>query len=62
VDGNGQSELIEAIVGLRAVESGKIYLGGQDITSRSIGERIRAGMGNIPEDRQRNGLVLDFRL
>ncbi len=62
VDGNGQSELIEAIVGLRHVESGRILLNGQDVTSKSIAERIRMGVGNVPEDRQKHGLVLDFRL
>ncbi len=62
VDGNGQSELIEAIAGLRKVDSGKILLNGNDITNASIESRIAAGMGNVPEDRHKFGLVLDFRL
>lgn len=62
VDGNGQSELIEAIAGLRKVESGSIFLNGKNITGSTIGSRIAAGMGNVPEDRHRFGLVLDFRL
>jgi len=62
VDGNGQSELIEAIVGLRKVESGRILLNGREITHTSIESRISSGMGNVPEDRHKFGLVLDFRL
>ncbi len=62
VDGNGQSELIEAIAGLRKVESGRILLNGKEITHTSIESRISSGMGNVPEDRHKFGLVLDFRL
>jgi general nucleoside transport system ATP-binding protein len=60
VDGNGQSELVEALTGLRPVESGTIFLRGKDITHRSIYQRITAGMAHIPEDRQKRGLVLDY--
>ncbi|WP_076488849.1 ABC transporter ATP-binding protein [Alkalispirochaeta americana] len=60
VDGNGQTELVEALVGLRKAEAGKIFLAGQDVTDRSIGERIEAGLAHIPEDRQKRGLVLDY--
>jgi simple sugar transport system ATP-binding protein len=62
VDGNGQSELVEAIAGIRAVESGRITLSGKEITRSSINARIKSGMGYVPEDRQKHGLVLDFRL
>ncbi len=62
VDGNGQSELIEAITGLRPAESGKVMLLGQDITRASIRERNEAGIGHIPEDRQKRGLVLSETL
>jgi general nucleoside transport system ATP-binding protein len=62
VDGNGQSELIQAITGLVPVHSGKIYLDGKDITNASIMERIEAGVGHVPEDRQKQGLILNFRL
>jgi simple sugar transport system ATP-binding protein len=62
VDGNGQSELIEAITGLRKPESGRIVAAGEDITSDSSRECLDAGVGHIPEDRQRRGLVLDFSL
>ncbi len=62
VEGNGQAELVEALMGLRPVQKGSIRLDGQDITKstpRSIRER---GVGIIPEDRQRQGLVLDFAI
>src|SRR5690606_32732906 len=62
VDGNGQSELIEGITGLRKVESGRIVFRGEDITGKSIRSRIERGIGHIPEDRQRRGLVLDYSL
>jgi len=62
VEGNGQSDLIEAITGLRKAESGKIELNGQDITGYSIRDRIESGIGHIPEDRQKRGLVLDYTL
>jgi len=62
VDGNGQSELVEAITGLRKVESGNIILNGEDITHLAIRDRIRKGVGHIPEDRQKRGLVLDYTM
>jgi simple sugar transport system ATP-binding protein len=62
VDGNGQSQLLEAIAGLRKVESGKIELLGNDITSMNIRNRTESGIGHIPQDRHKHGLVLDFRL
>jgi simple sugar transport system ATP-binding protein len=62
IDGNGQTELIRAITGLAPVESGKITLKGEDITARPIKERAGRGLGHIPEDRHKHGLVLDFRL
>jgi general nucleoside transport system ATP-binding protein len=62
VEGNGQSELVEAITGLRKVESGKILLNGEDITNIPIRQRIEKGIGHIPEDRQKRGLILDYTL
>lgn len=62
VDGNGQSELIYALSGLMKSTSGEILLAGKDITHMSIKERFREGMGHIPEDRHKYGLVLDFAL
>ncbi|WJY28680.1 MULTISPECIES: ABC transporter ATP-binding protein [Sporosarcina] len=60
IDGNGQSELIEAITGLRKVKSGKIILGGKDITNRKPRTITETGLGHIPQDRHKHGLVLDF--
>lgn len=60
VDGNGQSELLEAITGLRRVEAGVVRLNGKDVTNRKTRDILRRGVGHIPEDRQKRGLVLDF--
>lgn len=60
IDGNGQSELIEAINGLRNVESGSITINGKDITNKSPKEIMDNKLSVIPEDRQKRGLVLDF--
>lgn len=62
VDGNGQSELVEAITGLRRIESGSILFKGQDIAGISIRKRNELGMGHIPEDRQKRGLILGASL
>jgi len=62
VDGNGQTELIDALAGLRRVSSGRIRIGDADVTDDSAQEILDAGLGHIPEDRQRRGLVLDFTL
>ncbi|MEI8094619.1 MAG: ABC transporter ATP-binding protein [Spirochaetales bacterium] len=62
VDGNGQTELLSAITGLVAPSGGTIELNGEDITKMTIRDRIRHGIGHVPEDRHKHGLVLDFRL
>ena len=62
VDGNGQTELIDAIAGLRRPSAGRIVVAGKDVTGESSKECLDAGLGHIPEDRQRRGLVLDFSL
>ncbi len=62
VDANGQSELIEAIVGLRTPTSGQVIVDGQDVTGRRARQMIDAGVGHIAEDRHRRGLVLQFDL
>jgi simple sugar transport system ATP-binding protein len=62
VDGNGQTELIDAIAGLRKPTSGRVLLGGRDVTGDDARERLDAGLGHIPQDRQLHGLVLDFSL
>ena len=60
VQGNGQTELVEALVGMRPVVSGSITLKGRDITHLSPRDALDAGLGHIPEDRQRDGLVLSM--
>jgi simple sugar transport system ATP-binding protein len=62
VDGNGQSELVEAITGLRPVLSGSVRVGGHDITGAGVRGALAAGVGHIAEDRHRRGLILDFSL
>jgi len=62
VDGNGQSELIDAIAGLQKIRSGSVELAGRTYDSASAREMLDAGLGHIPEDRQRRGLVLEFTI
>jgi len=60
VEGNGQTELIEAITGLRKLEKGKVELNGVDVTGRPPKELYDLGMAHIPEDRTNMGLILDM--
>ena len=62
IDGNGQQEVIYGITGIKKAHEGKIFLGGKDISSFSIRERIKAGISHIPEDRHKYGLVLDYSI
>jgi len=62
VDGNGQTELIDALTGLRKIEAGRVVLAGRDITRGTARAHFEEGLGHIPEDRQHRGLVLDFSL
>jgi simple sugar transport system ATP-binding protein len=62
VQGNGQTELVEAITGLERIASGKISFDGTDITHASVRERHSLGMAHIPEDRHRMGMVSDFTI
>jgi ABC-type uncharacterized transport system ATPase subunit len=62
VDGNGQTELIDALAGLRRPTGGEIRVRGQDVTRAAAREVLDLGVGHIPEDRQRRGLVLEFSL
>lgn len=62
VDGNGQSELIQAISGLRDVKEGTIKINGKDITNQTPRNITETGLSHIPEDRQRHGLILDMTL
>ena len=62
VSGNGQTEIADAIAGLMDLTEGSIFLHGQEITKLSIKERINSGISYIPEDRQRDGLIMDLSL
>ena len=62
VDGNGQTELIDALAGLRRAESGEIELAGEECMRATVREQYDRGIGHIPQDRQRRGLVLDFSI
>jgi len=60
VEGNGQTELIEAIAGLRPVASGRILIDGVEITRHNVASRHEAGLSHIPEDRHRRGLIMEY--
>lgn len=62
VEGNGQTELIEVLMGLRELTSGSVTLDGRDITVLSPGGRIRLGVSHIPEDRYKRGMITEFTL
>lgn len=62
VAGNGQAELTDALFGLREIEEGKIKFRGDDITDYGTKKIIEAGISQIPEDRQKRGLILEFSL
>ncbi len=62
VDGNGQTELIDAITGLRRLDGGTISVAGRAVHDASAREMLDVGVGHIPEDRQRRGLVLEFSI
>lgn len=62
IDGNGQTELVYALTGLKPAIGGRITLNGQDITTAGIRRRNTLGMSHIPEDRHKHGLVLDYSL
>jgi len=62
VDGNGQNELIQAITGLRKIEEGQVIINEKDVTNLPTKEIIDSGLGYIPEDRHKMGLVLSFPL
>jgi simple sugar transport system ATP-binding protein len=62
VEGNGQAELVDAVMGLRPLAAGRIRLGDEDITAWSTRQRREAGLGFIPEDRHRQGMLLEATL
>ncbi|MBE5777006.1 MAG: ABC transporter ATP-binding protein [Clostridiales bacterium] len=62
IEGNGQTEFVQALTGLEKMSDGRIKLSGRDITRASIRQRALAGVSHIPEDRHKHGLVLDYTL
>ncbi len=62
IDGNGQTDLVYALTGLSKVEKGQILFKGQDITKLDVKGKVKCGIGHIPEDRHKHGLILDFKL
>jgi simple sugar transport system ATP-binding protein len=60
VEGNGQTELLEAIAGLRGIASGTVAFGPKSLNAMDVRARADAGLSHIPEDRHRRGLVLDY--
>ncbi len=62
IEGNGQTEFVQALTGLEKMSSGRVILCGQDITHASIRTRALGGLSHIPEDRHKHGLVLDYSL
>jgi len=62
IDGNGQSELVYALTGLVGIDNGKISINGKDITNLNVRQRNVSGIAHIPEDRQKDGLILDFSM
>jgi ABC-type uncharacterized transport system ATPase subunit len=62
VDGNGQTELIDALTGIHRPEAGRVELAGREVTRDSVRRHFDDGFGHIPQDRQRHGLVLEFSI
>jgi general nucleoside transport system ATP-binding protein len=60
VEGNGQSPLVRALTGLETIVSGEVLINGTPVAGRTRKEVLRAGVGHVPEDRGRDGLVADF--
>jgi ABC-type uncharacterized transport system ATPase subunit len=62
VSGNGQLELAEAITGLRPLTSGKVFLGGQEITGQTPGRITEKGLSYVPEERMKDGMIREFNI
>jgi simple sugar transport system ATP-binding protein len=62
VDGNGQSELVEALTGLRTPEAGTVAIAGRDLTRAGARDMVTSGVSHIAEDRHRRGLILNFTI
>ncbi|MDO5738831.1 MAG: ABC transporter ATP-binding protein [Ornithinimicrobium sp.] len=62
VQGNGQTELAEVILGLEEADAGRLLLDGQDLLSKGVKERLRSGIGFVPEDRSTDGVIASFSI
>ena len=62
VEGNGQKEVIESIIGIDNIESGEIYFNGEKINDKTTRERLDSGISFIPEDRQLQAMIMDMNL
>src|SRR5688572_15981269 len=62
VEGNGQTELIEGIAGLREIAEGQVLIDAVDVTNRTVAARHDEGLSHIPEDRHRRGLILEYSI
>ncbi len=62
VQGNGQTELVEALTGLRRASAGSIRILGTEVTHASVHDVLEAGVGHVPEDRLRDGLIVEFSI
>ena len=62
IDGNGQTELVQALTGLMPVSRGHVYIGNHEVTDATVRARNEMGLSHIPEDRHKHGLVLDYTL
>ena len=62
IEGNGQTELVEVLTGLRKAQSGNVFLDEQEVTGLPPAELFQRGLAHIPEDRHRRGLILDFMI
>jgi simple sugar transport system ATP-binding protein len=62
IDGNGQTEMIDALSGLRPIDAGTVRIDGDDVTNDTAHGHFESGLGHIPEDRQRRGLVLEYSI
>ena len=60
IEGNGQTELVETLTGLRKAQSGRVELAGKDITHARPTQILKSGLGYVPEDRQVRGLITSF--
>jgi len=62
IDGNGQTELVQALTGLMPVSRGHVYIGDAEVTHATVRQHNNLGLSHIPEDRHKHGLVLDYTL